>query len=297
MKIAIAGSSGLIGSALSDNLQSDGHDVLRLVRRTATGPNEHEWDPATGDLDMAALAGVEAVVNLAGAGVGDHRWTDSYKREIRSSRINTTETLSRACAELSDQVKVFVAGSAVGFYGDRGTEELTEESPKGTGFLTDVVADWEAASDAARQADVRVANIRTGLVVSEHGGAWARMLKIFKVGLGGKLGSGDQYWSFISLRDEVRAIRHVIDTAALSGPVNLTSPNPTTNRAATKALGSALSRPTFASVPGLALKAALGEFSTEVLSSSRVLPIRLEDTGFTWLDPDINAATKQLLAN
>ena len=221
-----------------------------------------------------------------------------------------TDTERDVSAENWRSKRIILAGDDVGFSFHETTIKPNSVSEfhyrhhveavwvvEGTGFLTDVVADWEAASDAARQADVRVANIRTGLVVSEHGGAWARMLKIFKVGLGGKLGSGDQYWSFISLRDEVRAIRHVIDTAALSGPVNLTSPNPTTNRAATKALGSALSRPTFASVPGLALKAALGEFSTEVLSSSRVLPIRLEDTGFTWLDPDINAATKQLLAN
>lgn len=301
MRIAVSGSTGLIGTALCKQLVNDGHEIVRLVRRipnqqpTDSSVTEVRWNPKSGDIDIDALVGVEAIINLAGAGVGDHRWTDDYKEEIRSSRVLGTETLARAAAELKPSLSTFIAASAIGYYGDRGSEELTEQSTKGPGFLADVVADWEAAADPARHAGIRVVNTRTGLVASSQGGAWERMIKLFRLGVGGKLGSGDQYWSFISLRDQVNAMTHLLTSSQLEGPVNLTAPNPATNREVTKALGAALGRPTIAAVPGFALKMALGEFSTEVLSSARVLPQCLTDDGFVWQDPTIEATTASLL--
>lgn len=295
MRVAVTGASGLIGSALCESLIADGHEVVTLVRRPPTGPSEVRWDPRSGDVDVAGLVGVEAIVHLAGAGVGDHRWTDEYKDEIRDSRVLGTTAIARAAAELNPLPRVLVCGSAIGFYGDRGDETLTEESSKGTGFMSDVVADWEAAADPARHAGIRVVHARTGLVVSQHGGAWERMIKIFRLGGGGKMGSGKQVWSFISLRDEVAALRYLIDNEALNGPINLTSPHPVTNAEATKSLAEAMHRPSFVPVPAFALKIALGEFSTEVLSSSRVIPARLLDAGFTWSAPTMDDALRQIL--
>ena len=297
MRVAVAGSSGLIGTALCTALTERGDEVVRLVRRTTQSRAEITWNPRSGDIDSDRFINIDAVVNLAGAGVGDHRWTQEYKREIRESRVDGTHTLATAIAERANDISVFIAASAIGYYGDRGSEELTEESSKGTGFLSDVVADWEAAAQPARDAGVRVVHPRTGLVASADGGAWQRMLPLFRCGLGGKLGSGNQYWSFISLRDEIRALLHLIDTGDLSGPVNLTAPTPVTNRVVTKTLGEALHRPTIAAVPSFALKTALGEFSTEVLSSSRVLPARLEASGFSWQDPTIVDVTNSLVGS
>ncbi len=295
MKIAVTGATGLIGSALCGSLTADGHNVLRLVRRKPQNSAEVEWNPRTGDVDLAGLENVQAIVHLAGAGVGDHRWTDDYKREIRDSRVLGTTTIAKAAAALDPKPEALVCGSAIGYYGDRGDEVLTEESAKGTGFLCDVVADWEAAADPAREADIRVVHARTGLVVSQQGGAWQRMIKLFKAGIGGRLGSGRQYWSFISIEDEVAALRFLIDNNGLRGPVNLTAPNPITNNDATKDLAHALHRPAALPVPSFALKAALGEFSSEVLSSSRVIPQRLSDAGFQWSAPTMDAALKQIL--
>lgn len=295
MRVAVTGASGLIGTALCASLESDGHTVIRLVRRPAVNPGEATWDPTSGDVDLEALQGVNAIVHLAGAGVGDHRWSDEYKEEIRSSRVLGTTTISSAAAALDPKPEVLVCGSAIGFYGDRGDEKLTEQSSKGTGFLSDVVADWEAAADPARHAGIRVVNARTGLVVSEAGGAWERMIKLFKAGVGGRLGSGKQVWSFISLDDEVAALRFLIDNNSLSGPVNLTAPNPVTNSEATKSLARALRRPAALPVPAFALKVALGEFSTEVLGSSRVLPQRLTEAGFEWSAPTMDQALAQIL--
>lgn len=295
MRVAVTGASGLIGTALCTSLEGDGHTVLRLVRRETANPSEVTWNPATGDVDLAALANVDAIVHLAGAGVGDHRWSEEYKQEIRSSRVLGTTTIASAAAALDPKPAVLVCASAIGYYGDRGDEKLTEQSSKGTGFLSDVVADWEAAADPARHAGIRVVNARTGLVVSEAGGAWERMIKLFKAGVGGRLGSGKQVWSFISLDDEVAALRFLIDNESLNGPVNLTSPHPVTNSEATKALAHALNRPAALPVPAFALKIALGEFSTEVLSSSRVLPQRLTEAGFTWSAPTMDQALQQIL--
>lgn len=292
--IAVTGASGLIGRALVPALRAQGHRVLRLVRKTATSADEVQWDPKAGTVDLEALAGTRAVIHLAGAGVGDHRWTDAYKQEIRDSRVLGTRTIATAMAALQPKPAVLVAGSAIGWYGDTGDRAVDESSPAGTGFLADVVEAWEAAADPARDAGIRVVHARTGLVVAKQGGAWARLFPIFRLGLGGKLGSGRQYWSWISLRDEVSALMYLVDSN-LTGPVNLTAPNPATNAEVTAAMGKVLGRPTLFPVPAVALKTALGEFSTEILSSARVLPKVLEQAGFQWQDRDIASAISTAL--
>jgi uncharacterized protein (TIGR01777 family) len=292
MRIVISGSSGLIGTALVDHLRNKGHDVFRLVRRPAKAPSEVTWNPTNGEIDLTALAGVEVMINLAGAGVGDHRWSEKYKAEILNSRINSTVTMAKAAAEL--QPKVLINASAIGFYGDTADRKVDENSAVGEGFLADVVAKWEAATAVAESAGVRVVKIRTGLVVSAKGGAWARLLPIFKLGLGGRLGNGRQYWSFISLRDEIKAIEYLIENSKISGPVNLTAPNPATNAEVTKAMAKVLRRPALLNVPSFALEIVLGEFSQEVLGSNRVIPKVLLESGFKFTDPDIVSAIKTL---
>lgn len=296
MKVAITGASGLIGTALVQHLRAEGHEVLRLVRRPAQSPDEVSWDPATGTVDLDGLAGTEGVVNLSGAGVGDHRWTDPYKREILDSRIDSTHTIVAAITQLDPMPRVLVSASAIGFYGDTGDRAVDETAPAGQGFLADVVRAWEAASVPAATAGIRVANPRTGLVVSSRGGAWARMFPLFKWGLGGKLGPGSQYWSWISMRDEVRALRFLLEDDSLSGPVNLTAPLPVTNAEVTRVMGKVLGRPTILPAPAFALKAVLGEFSTEVLGSARVLPSALENAGFPFEDGTIESAIRAALA-
>ncbi len=292
MKVAVTGASGLIGSALVPALKSRGHDVVRLVRRAPAAPDEVRWDPASGQVDLAGLAGTEGIVHLAGAGVGDKRWTEEYKREIRSSRVDGTRTISEAAAALDPLPRVFVCGSAIGYYGDTGDRAVTETAPAGPGFLAGVVVDWEAAAQPARDAGIRVPLARTGLVVSSQGGAWKRLLPIFKLGLGGKVGSGKQYWSFISLEDEVAALIALLEDDAYDGPVNLTAPTPVTNAEVTAGMGRVLGRPTVLPVPAFALKVALGEFSEDVLGSQRVLPAELEAHGFTWRDASIDDAIR-----
>jgi uncharacterized protein (TIGR01777 family) len=290
MKVAITGASGLIGSALSADLSRDGHEVVRLVRGPARSAGEVSWDPVGGHVDLAGLAGCDAVVHLAGAGVGDRRWSDAYKREILDSRVRGTTAIAQAVAALDQAPTVLVSASAVGFYGDTGDRAVDETAPRGEGFLAEVVEAWEAAAEPARAAGVRVVHPRTGLVVARTGGAWKRMLPIFRMGVGGRLGGGRQYWSFISLTDEVRALRHLIDHIELAGPVNLTAPTPVTNSEATRAMAQVLHRPAALPVPALALKAVLGEFSVEVLGSQRVLPTRLLASGFGFRHPSIGAA-------
>jgi len=292
MKVVVSGASGLIGSALVPHLRASGHEVVRLVRRPANGPDESTWDPAAGQVDLAGIGAIDAVVNLSGAGVGDRRWTAAYKAEIRDSRVQATSTLATAMAALDPAPKVLINGSAIGWYGDTGDRPVNESAPAGTGFLADVVRDWEAATQPAQQAGIRVVQARTGLVVAKQGGAWARLFPIFRLGLGGKLGSGHQYWSWISLRDEVRALAWLLDHDEISGPVNLTAPHPATNAEVTAAMGKVLGRPTVLPVPSFALKAALGEFSSEVLGSAHVLPTVLEGASFTWEDPQIEDAIR-----
>ena len=296
MRVAVTGASGLIGSALVPELRAQGHDVIRLVRRAPSAADEVRWDPTTGEVDLDGLAGVDGIVHLAGAGVGDHRWTDDYKAEILNSRVQGTQTIARAAAALDPKPAVLVCGSAIGFYGDTGDRAVDESAPQGPGFLADVVAQWEAAAAPAVDAGIRVPFARTGLVVSSRGGAWKRILPIFKAGLGGRLGSGQQYWSYISIRDEVAALIALLTDERYAGPVNLTAPNPVTNADVTKAMGEVLSRPTVLPVPGFALKVALGEFSSDVLGSQRVLPAVLEESGFTWSDSTIASAIQQAVA-
>jgi hypothetical protein len=289
MRIAVTGASGLIGGALVPHLRARGHEVLRLVRRTSGAPDEVTWDPMGGTVDVAGLAGVEAVIHLAGAGVGDHRWTPEYKAIIRESRTAGTATLATALASMDRPPTVLVSGSAIGFYGDTGNTAVDETAPAGSGFLADVVVAWEAAAQPARDAGIRVVHPRTGLVVAGRGGAWAKLWPLVRLGVGGKFGSGRQWWSFISLRDELAALTHLVDHP-LDGPVNLTAPNPVTNAEMTKAMGRLLRRPTVLPVPAKAMQMALGEFSSEVLGSVRVLPTRLLEAGFEFQDPTIDLA-------
>ncbi|MEU3467071.1 TIGR01777 family oxidoreductase [Streptomyces sp. NPDC006687] len=296
MRIALTGASGLIGKALVRSLHADGHDTVRFVRRAPAGPDEARWDPASGYVDTDGLRGCDAVVHLAGAGVGDHRWTDAYKREIRDSRVLGTAAVAGALAGMAEPPAVFVCGSAVGYYGDTGSRAVDESAPAGDGFLPSVCVEWEAAAAPARDAGIRTVSARTGLVVSAEGGAWGRLFPVFRAGVGGRLGDGRQYWSYISMRDEVAALRFLIDTPGLSGPFNLTAPEPLTNREVTAAMGRVLHRPVLCTVPAPVLRVALGEFAQDVLGSQRVLPTRLLEAGFTFTHPRIEEAIRAALS-
>ncbi|QIQ05127.1 TIGR01777 family oxidoreductase [Streptomyces liangshanensis] len=296
MRIAVTGSTGLIGTALVSSLRADGHEVVRLVRRPSRTGDEVEWDPARQYVDTAGLHGCEAVVHLAGAGIGDHRWTDAYKKELRDSRVLGTAAIAEAVASLDVPPRVLVSGSAVGYYGDTGDRAVDESAPPGDGFLPSLCVEWEEAASAAEEAGIRTVFARTGLVVSPEGGAWGRMFPLFRAGLGGRLGSGDQYWSFVALHDHVAALRHLIDTESLAGPVNVTAPSPATNREVTAAMGAALRRPTLFPVPGAVLRVVLGELSSDILTSQRVLPGRLLDSGFTFAFPTVRDAVGAALS-
>ncbi|KOU59985.1 epimerase [Streptomyces sp. MMG1533] len=291
-RIAVAGASGLIGGALARSLTADGHEVVRLVRRTPRARDEVRWDPERKYVDPAGLAGCDAVVNLAGANVGSRRWTDAYKERIRSSRVLGTATLAEAVASLDRPPRVFVNGSAMGIYGETGDRPVDEDAPPGEGFLPELCVEWEGAAAPAQAAGVRTVFTRTGLVVSRKGGAWGRLFPLFLAGLGGRMGDGRQYWSFVSLHDEVAAIRHLMDTDGLSGPFNITAPQPLTNREITAAMGRVLHRPTVFTVPAPVLRAVLGEMAGDVLGSQRVLPMRLLESGFTFAFPEIEEAIR-----
>ena len=289
-RIAITGASGLIGSALVGHLKSEGHTVQRLVRRLPVSPDEIQWEPKTGYVDIEPMRGVDAVIHLAGAGVEKKRWTKKYKSEILNSRLLGTTTIASAVAEVKPQV--FISASAIGWYGDSGNRAVVETDRVGDDFLAAVCREWESAADLA--ADVRTVKIRTGLVLDPTGGALGRMLPLFKFGLGGKIGSGKQWWSWITLHDVIRAIDFAL-SHDISGPVNLTSPNPATNQEFTSALARALHRPAVFPVPAIALKIALAGFSSEILGSKKVLPQVLIDAGFTWDYPHINVALEALI--
>jgi uncharacterized protein (TIGR01777 family) len=296
VRIAITGSSGLIGTALRRSLEADGHDVLRVVRHAA-GPGTTAWDIEAGRIDAAAFEGLDGVVHLAGEGIAEKRWTDEQKHRIRESRTKGTALLAEALASTEVRPPVLVSGSGVDFYGDRGDEQLTEQSSRGgPGFLTDLTVDWEAATGMASAAGIRVATVRSGVVLDRDGGALPRMVSIAKLGALGKLGSGRQWMSWITLEDHVRALRFLLDTD-LHGPVNLTSPGPVTNAVFTKALGRVLHRPTFLPVPSFGPKLLLGsELATTLLyESKRVLPEALEQAGFEFRHPEIEEALTAIL--
>ncbi|HMC68272.1 MAG TPA: TIGR01777 family oxidoreductase [Mycobacteriales bacterium] len=298
MKVVITGASGLIGSALARSLNGDGHEVVRLVRREARARDEAQWDPASRRLDAAVLDGADAVVNLAGAGIGDRRWSDGYKKLVLDSRVDATTTIATAIAELpeADRPRVLLSASAVGYYGDTGDEAVDESRQRGDGFLADVVERWEQAATPAADAGVRVVTVRSGVVLAAHGGALGKVLPLFKLGLGGRLGSGKQWMSWIALPDEVAALRFLLDRDDVSGAVNLTAPEPVRNRDYTKAIARAVHRPALATVPPVALRAALGGFADEgVLVSQRVLPGRLEDAGFAFTYADVDAALAAII--
>ncbi len=298
MKVAVTGSTGLIGSRLVPALAADGHDVIRLVRRTPRRADEHRWDPQHRRIDPGLLADVDAVVHLAGVGVADHRWTAKHKRQVLDSRVDGTTTISQAMADAAAadpaRPRVLLSGSAVGWYGDTGDRVVDESAPAGTDFLAQVCVQWEAATAPAASAGVRVATLRTGLVLGP-GGLLARTLPIFRLGLGGRLGSGRQYQPWISLRDEVGAIRFLL-TAPVSGPVNLTAPGPVTNAEFTATLGRVLHRPAVLPVPAPALWVVLGEFArVGVLAGQRAVPAALTAAGFEFTDRDLDAALRAAL--
>ena len=289
MRVAITGSTGLIGTALVGQLKTEGHSVQRLVRRKATSPEEVQWDPTTGTIDLAALEGVDAIINLAGAGVGDKRWTPKYRATILNSRLLSTTTIAHAVETLKP--KVFISASAIGFYGETGNRAVVETDRGGDDFLSVVCREWESAADLA--VGVRTVKIRTGLVLDPTGGALGRLLPLFRLGLGGKLGSGKQWWSWITLHDEIKAIIHCLNND-ISGPVNLTSPNPVTNQDFTGSLARAVHRPALLPAPGFALKLLIGGFSSEILGSAKVLPKALQDRGFVWDYPHLTTALEAL---
>lgn len=296
MKIAISGASGLLGSALAPAFESDGHEVVRLVRRDAAGAGEASWNPAAGTIDSAALQGIDAVVNLSGATIGK-RWTASRRREILESRVKATELLARTAARLEPSPTVMVTAGGIGIYGDRGDEVLTEESQLGSGFLADVARAQEAAADPAREAGIRVVSLRQGIVLTKRGGALEKMLTPFKLGLGGRVGSGKQWWSWVSLDDVVSAYRFVL-AGDLARGVNLTSPNPATSAQFTKALGKALGRPTVFPLPEVAVRSMFGEMGVgTLLEGQRALPARLLDAGFEFAHAEIDDAMRAALAH
>jgi uncharacterized protein len=288
MKIAVTGSSGLVGSALVSLLTPDGHEVVRLKR-------PRDWDPEAGTADSFAFTDCQAIVHLAGENIGAGRWTASRKRRILDSRVKGTKLIAQTVSRLDQPPKVLVSASAIGYYGDRGTEILREGSPAGTGFLPEVCRQWEAATETAARRGIRVVHLRTGLVLSGSGGAMGKMLLPFKLGVGGKIGSGDQYWSWISLDDLCSAIRHCIQSE-LTGPVNIVSPSPVTNLEFTKTLGRVLGRPTIFPMPAFAARVALGEMADELLlASSRVEPAKLMSSGFAFRHKELEPALRELL--
>lgn len=296
MDVAVTGSSGFIGTALVAALTGAGHRVRRVVRRAPSGTDEVGWDPMAGTIDRAGLSGVDAVVNLAGEGIATRRWSDDQKRRIRESRTAGTRLISEAAAQLEPRPAVLISGSGVDYYGDRGDEELTEASPPGSGFLADVCLAWEAATGPAADAGIRTTFLRTGMVLHPEGGALPRLLPLFRLGLGGRFGSGRQWWPWITLRDEVGAILHLL-TADISGPVNCVAPQPVTNAQFTRTLARVLHRPAAVPVPRLGPTVLLGSELVRSLlyDSDRVLPVRLVESSYRFADPDLEGALRALL--
>lgn len=296
MKILVTGSTGLVGSAVVQFLTTGGHRVLRLVRSAPRNADEIAWNPIAGTIDTDKLEGVDAVVHLAGDNIAHGRWSAAKKARIRDSRVLGTRLLSTALAKLNRKPRVFVCASAIGYYGHRGNDVMTESSPPGPTFISTVCRDWEAATEPAQQAGIRVVNLRIGVVLTPRGGALAKMLTPFKLCVGGVVGSGRQYWSWIALDDVVGAIHHAIAHDELSGPVNAVSPEPLANKAFTKTLGRVLHRPTIAPLPAFVVKLLLGEMGEELLlASTRVVPNRLQETGYQFRCPTLEGALRHVL--
>ena len=297
MDIAVTGSSGFIGTALLSALHGAGHRVRRVVRRAPAHPDELRWDPKAGTIDASGLAGVHALVNLAGEGIATRRWTAAQKQRIRQSRMDSTRLIARTVAELDPRPAVLISGSGVDYYGDRGDEELTEAATPGTGFLSGVCVEWEAATAPAADAGVRTAFLRTGIVLHPKAGALSRMLPLFKLGLGGRFGDGRQWWPWIDLDDEVGAILHLLGSD-VSGPVNCVAPQPVTNAQLTRTLGRVLKRPVVLPVPRVGPEILLGSELVQSLlyDSKRVLPTRLLDSGYRFAHPDLEGALRAVLA-
>jgi uncharacterized protein (TIGR01777 family) len=288
MRVMIAGSSGLIGTSLVPHLRHSGHEVLRLVRRAPRAPDERGWDPPAGRLQDGALDGVDAVINLCGVGIGDRRWSGARKQALKDSRVEPTEVLAAAVA--AHQVPVLINASGINYYGDTGDREVDETAPRGRGFLAELCEDWEAAT-AAAQPTSRVVRLRSGAVLSASGGLLGRLRPVFRLMLGGRIGTGRQYLPWISLDDEVGAIAFLLEHPEVSGPVNLVGPDPVTNAQFTDALGRTLGRPTPLPVPAVALKAVLGEAANElVLTGPRAVPAVLQRTGYQFLHTTVTEA-------
>lgn len=296
MKILITGASGLIGRALSTELQAQGHTVVAAVRREVRRNDEVQWDPARGILDPSAFDGVDAVIHLAGAGIGDKRWTAAYKKEVLESRTLSTALLANTMASLEKKPSVFLSGSAIGFYGAAHDEKFDETSAAGDGFLADVCVQWENAAQPAIAAGIRTVFLRTGIVLSPKGGALKKQLPLFKLGLGGRFGNGRQWQSWISITDEVNAIIHLL-TSTLSGPVNLTAPEPVTNADFTKTLASVVSRPAIVPIPSFGPKVLLGGELADALlfTGQRVIPAALTRDGFVFAHQTLDVALRALL--
>lgn len=292
MRIIVSGASGLIGSALVPQLTAHGHDVVRLVRRSAK-PGESTWNPARGEIDGSVVEGADAVIHLSGAGIGDKRWSNSYKREILDSRVKSTKLLASVIASAAKRPSMFLSGSAIGFYGARGDEPLHENAAAGSGFLADVCKEWEAAAVGA---GTRTVFLRTGIVLSPKGGALKKQLPLFRSGLGGKFGRGNQWQSWISIDDEVAAIEHLL-TSNISGPVNLTAPAPVTSAHFAAIMGKVLRRPALLAVPSLGPKLLLGSELADALlfTGQRVIPAVLSDSGFEFAHPTLEIALRALL--
>jgi uncharacterized protein (TIGR01777 family) len=296
MRILLAGASGFLGSKLIPHLRERGHDLVQLVRRPPANASEVRWDPAKGELDGTLVSTVDTVLNLAGAGVGDKRWTDEYKKVLLSSRVDTTRTLAQALARTGGK-KVFLAGSAVGFYGNRGDARIDETAERGQGFLADLVVAWEGATEAAEQAGHRVAHLRTGIPLDPGGGMLKPLYWQFKLFAGGPMGSGKQYVPWISVPDWLSAIDFVLDHDDIAGPVNLVGPDPVTNAELSRNLARLMHRPNLLPVPVFALKAVAGEFAGEAVTSQRIFPGVLEAKGFQFAHPTVSDALRWALAD